>query len=81
MARKPDWTRKEFEAVLKNPTLSSEALALQLPGRSVDSILLIRRGVHAFHTGRNTPMLSKLMLRQLQYKGNQIKCPVCGEMF
>jgi len=81
MTKKSDWTREEFEILVINPAHNSETLATLLLGRSADSIELIRNGLHAFHTGKNTSMLSKLMLARLEASENAIICPICEGKF
>ena len=81
MTKKPDWKREEFEMVVNNPAMSSEALAEQLPGRSTESVQLIREGLHAFHAGKNTSMLSEMMLARLEDSANEVTCPICGMIF
>jgi hypothetical protein len=57
--------------------LSADALHLRLPNRTPDAIQIIRNGIHAFHTGKNTSMLSKMMVRRLEGDTSGLVCPVC----
>ena len=75
----PEWTAGEFEEVLHHPELSSERLADSLPRRRVGAVESVRQGIHAYHLGMNTPMLTKAMVLRLA-KG-PLTCPVCQAGF
>ena len=78
MRRAPDWTAAEFEILLQNPTLCYESLHLKLPGRTTAAVQIVRSGIHAFHSGLNTSMLSKLMISRLKNDTSGFVCPICG---
>lgn len=77
MKRAPDWTEDEFDILLQSPTLSADELHSKLPKRSPDAILIVRRGIHAFHTGKNSSMLSKMMIHRLEGDTSGLVCPIC----
>ena len=77
MQRAPDWTESEFEIVVK----SYEELLAKLQGRTVDAVEIVKQGIHNFHRGANTSMLSKMMLRYLEDKRETMICPKCGIRF
>ena len=77
MKRAPVWTQDEFEILLQSPTLSVDELHLKLPGRTADAIQIVRSGIHAFHTGKNVSMLSKMMVQRLEGDTTGLVCPVC----
>jgi len=78
MARAPEWTKEEFEVLLQNPHLSPDELSTHLPNRSVDAVIVVRKGIHAFHTGGNISMLSKMMIGRLESETEGASCSVCG---
>jgi hypothetical protein len=78
MKRKPEWTTEEFETLLQNPSLTDERLHLKLPNRTPAAIQVVRGGIHAFHLGQNTSMLSKLMITRLRSGASRLICPICG---
>ena len=75
--RKPNWTLDEFEVLLNSNQLSDEELAGILPIRSSGAVNIVREGIHAYHRGMNTSMLSKMMLKRLQESKGLI-CLICG---
>ena len=77
MKRAPDWTQDEFEVLLHSPTLTDDALCLKLPNRTLSAIQIVRRGIHAFHTGQNISMLSKMMVQRLEKGTTDLICPIC----
>jgi hypothetical protein len=81
--RAPNWTRHEFAILVDHPQASDVAVTTLLPGRTADAVGVVRQGVHAFHSGMNTSMLSKMMLRSLDaWSGSEdVVCPVCGKQF
>ncbi len=81
MTRTPDWSVEEFDTVLNNSNLDSLELAQQLPRRTPGAIEVVRQGIHSFHTGGNLSLLSKMMLRRLKEKQEQVTCAVCGVRF
>ncbi len=78
MRRSPDWTAEEFEILLQNSTLSVDQLHLKLPRQSTDAIQIVQGGIHAFHTGHNISMLSKLMVTRIKDDNTGLVCPICG---
>ena len=81
MTRAPDWSVEEFDTVLNNSNLDSLELAQQLPRRTPGAIELVRLGIHSSHTGGNVWFLSKMMLRRLKDKQEQVTCAICGVRF
>ena len=81
MTRAPDWSVEEFDTVLNNSNLDSLELAQQLPRRTPGAIEVVRQGIHSFHTGGNLSLLSKMMLRRLKEKQEQVTCAICGVRF
>ena len=79
MKRAPEWTPKEFEILLSSPELSADALQLKLPRRTSDAIQIVRSGIHAFHIGKDTSMLSMMMLRRLEGDTAGLVCPICDK--
>ena len=78
MPRKPDWTASEFETLITHPDLSTASLLPLLPKRTAGAIEVVRSGLHAFHTGKHTSLLSKMMLARLQTASQDLRCPLCG---
>jgi hypothetical protein len=81
MTRAPNWSIEEFDTVLNNSNLDSLELAQQLPRRTPGAIEVVRQGIHSFHTGGDLSLLSKMMLRRLKEKQEQVTCAVCGVSF
>ncbi len=81
MNRAPDWTEDEFKVLIENPTVSDEELEKLLPRRSLGAVGVVRCGFHAYHTGRNKSMLSKMMVRMFEHRKGTVVCPKCGERF
>jgi hypothetical protein len=75
----PVWTPEEFEILLRSPALSADDLHLKLPKRTPDAIQIVRSGIHAFHTGKNTSMLSRMMIHRLEDDTSSLVCPICEE--
>lgn len=73
--READWDPEEFETLLQHPELDDEAAAALLTGRSVGAVQVVRQGIHAYHVGTNTSMLSDMMIRRLEREA--VTCPVC----
>ncbi len=81
MVKAPDWTEKEFQILLSNHNLSDEELADILQSRTSGAVGIVRAGLHSFHKGGDTSMLSKMMVRKLEYRRSLITCPRCGVEF
>lgn len=79
LKRAPEWTSEEFEILLQSPALPADKLRLRLPNRTPDAIQIVRRGIHAFHTGKNASMLSKMMIHRLEGDTTNLVCPICEE--
>ncbi len=77
MSPAPPWTKEEFKIVVCNPYLKDDELALRLGTRSKGAVGVVRVGIHAFHTGGNISMLSRMMRCYLKEKGDSVICPVC----
>jgi hypothetical protein len=78
MSRAPDWTADEFETLLQGGHRAVEELASVLRGRTVETIEVVQHGIHNYHVGRGTSMLSEMMLRRLGDRSRPVICPVCG---
>jgi len=81
MTRAPNWSIEEFDTLLNNSNLDSLELAQQLPRRTPGAIEVVRVGIHSFHAGGDLSFLSKMMLRRLKEKQEQVTCTVCGVSF
>jgi hypothetical protein len=81
MAEKSEWTEQEFIMLVSRPDLPDDGFAEILPQRSVGAIGVVRAGVHSFHTGGDTSMLSKMMLSLLGAKNTLVTCPICKVSF
>jgi hypothetical protein len=79
MKRAPDWTLDEFETLLNSPSLSEENLRLKLPRRTIDAIQIVRQGIHAYHTGKDYSVLSKIMVNRLEKNAGEVVCPICSK--
>ena len=79
--RAPAWSQEEFEVLLRNNNLPKTGFAELLPQRSPDAIEVVRQGIHSYHRGMNISMLSRMMLRTLDERDEQVECPVCKEGF
>ena len=77
MKRAPEWTPEEFEILLQSPTLPVENLKLKLPRRTTSAIQIVRNGIHAYHTGMDTSMLSFMMVNRLKLNTIGLICSVC----
>ena len=59
MDRTPDWTRDEFELLIRHPRLTEVELKDVVPGHSGVPVAIVREGVHSWHQGcRHTTLLS-----------------------
>jgi hypothetical protein len=81
MAEKNEWTEQEFILLVSRPDLSDDGFAEIIPQRSAGAIGVVRAGVHSFHTGGDTSMLSEMMLSLLGSKNTLVTCPVCKVSF
>ena len=81
MVRAPDWYEDEFHIVVTSCGLSDEGLRARLPNRSTGAIGVVREGVHAYHIGGNTTMLSQMMRSYLSRNRSDLRCPKCGARF
>ena len=81
MAQEPEWTKEEFILLISRPELSDEELSDLLPNRSQGAVAVVRAGVHSFHTGGDTSMLSKMMKELLGSKDTLVTCPICRMAF
>ena len=70
----PAWKPEEFETLLQHPGSDDQAVAELLSERSMGAVGVVRRGIHAYHTGMNTSMLAEMMVRRL--KQGSVICPV-----
>jgi hypothetical protein len=78
VSREPKWTAQEFETLLQGGHRAVEELAMDLSGRTVEAIDLLQQGIHNYHVGRGTAILSEMMLRRLGDRSRPVICPVCG---
>jgi hypothetical protein len=74
----PKWTGEEFEKVLMSGSMDASELAELLPGRSVGAIEVVRQGIHSYHLGRDSTMLSEMMLERLADRRRPAICPICA---
>jgi len=81
MTRALNWSIEEFDTLLNNSNLDSLELAQQLARRTPGAIEVVRQGIHSLHTGGDLSLLSKMMLRRLKEKQEQVTCAVCGVSF
>jgi len=81
MTKAPDWTEAEFQTLLDSSNISAADLAGRLSGRTPDAIEVVRQGIHRYHSGMDTSMLSQMMLRVLSQRGGSLVCPVCQTAF
>jgi len=72
----PNWIIEEFSHLLNNPDLSDQAIAEQLPRRSVGAVTIVRNGIHSYHENKHISMLSKMMVDYLSTHRGLI-CPRC----
>ncbi len=79
MNREPDWTKEEFDLLLRNDALSDEEFSSRLPNRTLDAINVVRNGIHEFHSKGETTLLSKMMKKELENSGIILACPICGK--
>jgi len=80
MVRAPDWTNQEFEKVLTSGNMNLSELAGSLPGRSVGAIQVVQQGIHSYHLGQDSTMLSEMMLARLADSTRPVNCPICGHV-
>jgi hypothetical protein len=78
MPRAPDWTAQEFETLLRIGHRASGEVARVLRSHTGGVIEVVQQGIHSYHLGRNTSMLSEMMLRRLGDRSRLVNCPVCG---
>jgi hypothetical protein len=81
MSQESEWTKEEFLSLISKPELSDEEVAKILPKRTKSAVQAIRAGVHSFHTGGDTSMLSKVMKDLLGSKVTLVECPICKMAF
>ncbi len=74
MPKEPDWTEKEFTAVLLNPHSTNEEISA-INGRSVGAISTVRAFIHNYHIRGNISGLSQLMINRLNQ--GYWECPLC----
>ena len=79
MKRLPEWTKEEFDILVKNNSLSDESLSTRLPHRTLDAMQIVRSGIHEFHQKGDSTLLSKMMKAHLTKLGSFFECPICGE--
>ena len=79
--RAPDWNEEEFKTLLDSPDLSDQEVARILGKRSIGAIEVVRAGIHSFHVGGNTSVLSRMMHDYLERRRIPITCPVCKARF
>lgn len=79
--RAPEWTENEFRVLVDSFGISDSELKSRLPNRSVGAIGVVRSGIHSYHIGNNTSMLSQMMLSYLSRNHAHVKCPKCGLTF
>jgi hypothetical protein len=66
MTNTSHWTLGEFDTLLNSKGTPPFNLVLQSPGRTAEAIGVVQQGIHAFHLGRNHPMLSRIMVDYLE---------------
>ena len=81
MVRAPDWGENEFHILVASYGLSDEELRSRLANRSIGAIDVVREGVHAYHIGGNSTMLSQMMRNYLGRNRSSLTCPKCGATF
>ncbi len=79
MKQASEWTKEEFEILVRNISLSDEKLANQLPRRTLDAIQIVRNGIHEYHKKGDSTLLSKMMKDRITKSGKFLSCPICGE--
>ena len=70
---------EEFETLLQHPELSGEQVAELLPRRTADAVAVVREGIHAYHSGMDISMLSRMMRHRLDEVSRRVRCPRCGD--
>jgi len=78
MKRAPDWSKEEFETLIKHWNLSDADLSVLIPTRTTDAIKVVRSGIHEFHQKGTSSLLSKMMKTYIE-QSHGLKCPLCGE--
>jgi hypothetical protein len=81
MAEQYDWTKEEFILLMSKSEFPDDGFLEIIPGRSKEAIGAVRKGVHNFHTGGDTSMLSRMMKTLLGSKKTLVTCPVCKVSF
>ena len=81
MAEEKDWTEEEFILLISKPDLADDGFSEILTERSSGAVAVVRVGVHYFHTGGDTSMLSEMMLSLLGSKNTLVTCPICRVSF
>lgn len=81
MTRAIDWTEQEFAILLDSATGSDAELAERFPLRSPGAVGVVRAGVHDYHTGGRSGLLSRVMLRMLERQRRRRTCAMCHEQF
>ncbi len=82
MAQAPEWLEAEFEIVVNSYDIPETELVEQLQGvRTIGAIGWVKSGIHSFHRGGNTSMLSQMMLQYLEEGRGWLSCPKCSRPF
>jgi hypothetical protein len=80
-SRTPEWTESEFRVLVTSFGVSDSELKSKLPRRSIGAIDVVREGVHTYHVGNNSTILSQMMTDYLSRNHSHAKCPKCGVTF
>jgi hypothetical protein len=80
MMRAPDWTNREFEKVPSSGSMDASELARSLPRRSVGAVQVVQHGIHSYHLGQESSMLSEMMLDRFADGKRPVICPICGDV-
>lgn len=75
----PEWTAQEFETLVTHPELGDAEIARLLPLRSAGAVGVVRAGIHEFHRGGDSDILSERMRRRLEHPREPLTCAVCDE--
>lgn len=78
MSQISQWTKEEFETLIKHWNLSDADLSVLIPSRTVGAIQAVRSGIHEFHQKGASSLLSKMMKEYIE-QSQGLKCPHCGE--
>ena len=81
MSKKDDWTEAEFILLVSRPDLPDDGFSEIITERSAGAIAIVRAGVHSFHSGGDTSMLSGMMMSLLGSKNTLVTCPLCRVAF